>query len=292
LQMHYQNNFKIMKQLILIGAILSLLHSNVKGQTIFNYDSTGTQLQKLASLIQEDTILRNRLNADSIFTRALVQTLKNPYSFKFNFDSLTAIKHIISPDGRFKFFSWQVDLGDGTYRQRGAMQLPTNDGQLKLLPFFDNSDFVQNNTLGVYDRKKWIGAIYYDIIPIPYNGTTIYTLLGFDENNTSVSNKIIEVVRFENEEPILGGDFFKFPSDPTYPIGTIDRFIYSFKKGSNAIIKYEKLQNRIMISELASTDNDLKKQETLVPSGNFKYFAWMNNKWELSIKDENSYKKK
>ena len=26
--------------------------------------------------------------------------------------------------------------------------------------------------------------------------------------------------------------------------------------------------------------------------GNFKYFAWMNNKWELSIKDENSYKKK
>jgi hypothetical protein len=222
----------------------------------------------------------------------LVQTLKSPYSFKYNFDSLTAIKHIASPDGRFKFFSWQVDLGDGTYRQRGAMQLPGNEGQLKLLPFFDNSDFVQNNTLGVYDRKKWIGAIYYEIIPMQYNGTTIYTLLGFDENNTSVSKKMIEVVRFENDEPILGGDFFKFTSDPTYPIGTVDRFIYSFKKGSNAIIKYEKLQNRIMISELASTDNDLKKQETLVPSGNFKYFAWINNKWELSIKEENTYKKK
>jgi hypothetical protein len=281
-----------MKQFILIGALLISIHCNVHGQSIFNYDSTGIQLQKLASRIQEDTILRNRLNADSIFTRALVQTLKNPYSFKYNFDSLTAIKHIISSDGRFKFFSWQLDLGDGTYRQRGAMQLPTNDGQLKLLAFFDNSDFVQNNTLGVYDRKKWIGAIYYDIIPLQYNGTTIYTLLGFDENNTTVSKKIIEVLRFENEEPILGGDFFKFPSDPTYPIGTIDRFIYNFKKGSNANIKYEKLQNRIMISELASTDNDLKNQETLVPSGNFKYFAWINNKWELSKKEENSYKKK
>ncbi|MEY4058370.1 MAG: hypothetical protein EBU05_03465 [Chitinophagia bacterium] len=281
-----------MKQFILIGALLISIHCSVHGQSIFNYDSTGTQLQKLASRIQEDTILRNRLNADSIFTRALVQTLKSPYSFKYNFDSLTAIKHITSPDGRFKFFSWQVDLGDGTYRQRGAMQLPTQEGQLKLLPFFDNSDFVQNNTLGVYDRKKWIGAIYYDIIPLQYNGTSIYTLLGFDENNTSVSKKIIEVLRFENEEPILGGDFFKFPSDPTYPVGTIDRFIYNFKKGSNAIIKYDKLQNRIMISELASTDNDLKKQETLVPSGNFKYFAWINNKWELSLKEENSNKKK
>ena len=281
-----------MKQIILIGALFISINSSINGQSILNYDSTGTQLQKLASRIQEDTLLSYRLNADSIFTRALVQTLKSPYSFKYNFDSLTAIKHIISPDGRFKFFSWQVDLGDGTYRQRGAMQLPTNEGQLKLLPFFDNSDFIQNITLGVYDRKKWIGAIYYDIIPMEYNGKTIYTLLGFDENNTSVSKKIIEVLRFENEEPILGGDFFKFTPDPTYPIGTIDRFVYSFKKGSNAIIKYEKLQNRIILSELASTENDLKNQETLVPSGNFKYLAWINNKWELSIKEDNSYKKK
>jgi len=281
-----------MKHFILIWVLFISINSNIKGQSFYSYDSTGIQLQKLASRIQEDTLLRNRLNADSIFTRSLVQTLKSPYSFKYTFDSLTAIKHIVSPDGRFKFFSWQVDLGDGTYRQRGAMQFPSNEGQLKLLPFFDNSDFVQNNTLGVFDRKKWIGAIYYDIIPMQYNDQTIYTFLGFDENNTSVSKKIIEVVRFDNDEPILGGDFFKFIPDPTYPIGTIDRFIYSFKKGSNAIIKYDKLQNRIMISELASTDNDLKKQETLVPSGNFKYFAWVNNKWELSIKEENTFKKK
>jgi hypothetical protein len=275
-----------MKSYISIIALFFLLISNIKAQPLYNYDSSGIQLQKLALQIQEDTILYKRLRADSIFTRELIQTLKSPYSFVYKFDSLTAIKHIIAPDGRFKFFSWQVDLGDGTYRQRGAMQLPTNNGQLKLLPFFDNSDFVQNNTIGVFDRKKWIGAIYYDIIPIEYQGTTIYTLLGFDENNLSLSRKIIEILRFENDEPILGGDFFKFPNDPTYPVGIVDRFIYNYKKGSSAIIKYEKLQKRIIISELASTENDLKKQETLVPSGNFKYFAWLNDKWELSMKDD------
>lgn len=278
----------MMKNYILIGLILILIN-NVKGQSVLNEDSTGVHLQKLASRIQDDTITSNRLHADSIFTRALVQTLKSPYSFNFHFDSLSAIKHITSPDGRFKFFSWQVDLGDGTYRQRGAMQLPTINGQLKLLPFFDNSDFVQNNSLGVYDRKKWIGTIYYDIIPVPYNGATIYTLLGFDENNTTVSKKIIEVLQFENEEPILGGDFFLFPNDPTYPIGIVDRFIYNYKKGSNAVVKYDNLQKRIIISELASTENDLKKQETLVPTGNFKYFAWINNKWELSTKEDTIY---
>lgn len=278
-----------MKNYILIGLLLIVINTSIVGQSLLKNDSTGIALQKLASRIQEDTIAKNRLHADSIFTKSLVQTLKSPYSFKFKFDSLTAIKHITSPDGKFKFFSWQVDLGDGTYRQRGAMQLPSEDGELKLLPFFDNSDFVQNNSIGVYDRKKWIGAIYYDIIPISYNGETIYTLLGFDENNTSVSKKIIEVLHFENNEPILGGDFFIYPADPTYPIGIVDRFIYYFKKGSNAVVKYDKLQKRIIISELASTENDLKKQETLVPTGNFKYFAWINNKWELSIKDDTIY---
>lgn len=278
-----------MKNYILIGILLISIHNSIFGQSIVNTDSSGIALQKLASRIQEDTISINRLHADSLFTRALVQTLKTPHSFQYRFDSLTAIKHIKSPDGKFKFFSWQVDLGDGTYRQRGAMQLPSEDGQLKLLPFFDNSDFIQNNSIGVFDRKKWIGAIYYDIIPIPYHGETIYTLLGFDENNTAISKKIIEILRFENNEPILGGDFFNYPPDPTYPIGIVDRFIYNFKKGSNAVIKYDQVQKRIIISELASTENDLKKHETLVPTGNFKYFAWINNKWELSLKEEAMY---
>ena len=275
-----------MKKMLTIIVGLILYSFPIHAQSNLNQDLNGVQLQKLALLIQSDTLLSNRLNADSIFTRALVQTLKTPFSFQFKFDSLKAIKHITSPDGRFKFFSWQIDLGDGTYRQRGAMQFPTSNGQLKLLPFFDNSDFVQNNTLGVNGRKQWIGAIYYDIIPIQYNNESIYTLLGYDENTTSISKKIIEVLRFENEEPVLGGDFFKYSPDPTYPIGKVDRFIYSYKKGSNAIIKYDAIKNTIILSELASTDNDLKKTETLVPSGNFKYFSWINNKWELSTLEQ------
>jgi len=263
----------------IIGLLLYSLP--IGAQTNFNQDSNGVELQKLALLIQSDTLLSNRLNADSLFTRALVQTLKTPFSFLYTFDSLSAIKHINSPDGRFKFFSWQIDLGDGTYRQRGAMQLPTSNGQLKLLPFFDNSDFVQNNAIGVYNRKQWIGAIYYDIIPIQYNNETIYTLLGFDENNNSISNKIIEILRFENDEPLLGGDFFRYTADPTYPIGKVDRFIYYYKKGSNAVIKYDATKKMIILSELASTENDLKKTETLVPSGNFKYFSWIHNQWVL-----------
>jgi hypothetical protein len=92
----------------------------VKSQGNKDTDHDGLQLQQFALQIQSDTILSHRLFADSVLTRALVSQLKQPYSFDFSFDSLTAMKHISSPDKKFKFFSWQIDLGDGTYRQRGA----------------------------------------------------------------------------------------------------------------------------------------------------------------------------
>ncbi len=129
-----------MKQFILIGAILILLNSNVKGQSIINYDSTGIQLQKLATRIQEDTILRNRLNADSIFTRALVQNLKSPYSFKYNFDSLTAIKHISSPDGRLNFL-----VGRWTW----VMAPIVKEALCNYLPMMDNLNYYHSLTIQI-----------------------------------------------------------------------------------------------------------------------------------------------
>jgi hypothetical protein len=244
-------------------------------------DSTGKQLQQIAERIQTDTILYNRFQADSLFTRMLVQTLQQVNSISFKLDSLHSISHITSPDNFFKLYSWQIDLGDGTFRQRGAIQLYTKDGHLKLIPLFDNSDFLLNPAKGIFNRKQWMGAIYYDIIPIKVKGQSFYTLLGYDEYTNNISRKIIEVLHFEQEEPVFGGDFFKYPSDPTYPTAPVDRFVLQYKKGSSAIIKYEATSNRIVISELASTDHDLTKIETLVPSGNEKYFYWLGNQWTL-----------
>jgi hypothetical protein len=263
--------------------ILILICSNAV--TLFaqsSIDSTGKDLQKIAAGIQNDTIISNRFKQDSLFTRHLIQYLKQPYSFKYNLDSLVAIKHINAPDNSFKLFSWQLDLGDGTYRQRAAIQFPSADGSLKLLPFFDNSDFTDEPTKGINDRKKWIGAIYYDIIATEYNNQKYYTLLGYDEYNLTTSRKIIEVIHFENNEPIFGGNFFSYPPDETYPTAPVDRFMITYKKGSNAFIRYEASQKLIILSELASTEKNLKVASTLVPSGSEVIFIWKNGKWTIS----------
>jgi hypothetical protein len=183
-----------MKNTFLLFVLLLSFQILANGQD--TQDKKGITLQKFAESIQMDTLLSDRMKSDSIFTKKLVAVLKNEHSFDFEFDSLKSIKHLISPDNKFKIFTWQVDLGDGTYRQRGAIQMNTNDGKLLLHPLFDQSDFVSNISLGVNDRKHWIGAVYYAIIPVMANKDTLYTLLGYDENTNGITRKIIELLQF------------------------------------------------------------------------------------------------
>ena len=131
---------------------------------------------------------------------------------------------------------------------------------------------------------NWLGAIYYDIHMTDHNGTKYYTLLGYDEYSTAMTQKFIEVLHFENNEPILGGDYFIYPPDDTYPSGPVKRFIYTYKKGSNAYVKFEKNYNAIILSELSSIENNLNKKSTLVPSGDEVYFVWKNGKWVMPKK--------
>lgn len=269
-----------MKKFVLISICLFCFHISHYGQN-WLIDSQVLQLQKYAAQIQEDATLMGRLRADSMVTKMLIQIIKQPHSFQFGFDSLQSIKHIVSPDKRFKIFSWQIDLGDGTYRQRGAIQMSTLDGQLQLYPLFDQSDFVQNNSLGVSDAQHWMGAIYYEIIPIEKGNETLYTLLGYDEYTNGISRKIIEILEFKEGKPFFGGDYFMYPKDPTYPIAPVDRFVLYYKKGSNALIQFNPITKNIQLSELTSTDKDLSNPSNLVPSGNDHYFKWESGKWRL-----------
>jgi len=246
-----------------------------------NVDSIGISLQKLAIQIIEDSNFENRYIADSIFTRSFVKTLNTPYSFNFTFDSLKTVSQIISPDKKFKIFSWQLKLNDDTYLQRAALQMNTLDGKLKLLPFFDKSETFDAPEIEICNRKKWMGAIYYDIVLTEYNNSKFYTLLGFDDFNNFTARKIIEIIRFDKDEPIFGGNYFIYPKDETYPDAPIERFVYYYKKGSNAYIKYNSESKQIILSELSSTNSDLKMKSTLVPTGNEVFFVWKNGKWVM-----------
>jgi hypothetical protein len=78
----------------------------------------------------EDT--EDRLRADSFFTRQLVQALRTPYSFHYGFDSLKTISRLYAPDSSFRIITWQLMKDFSYYRYKGAIQMNTKDGSVKI----------------------------------------------------------------------------------------------------------------------------------------------------------------
>src|SRR5687768_7801039 len=136
-----------------------------------------------------DSLPEDRMYSDSIFTRTFVRALQVKNSFYYPFDSVFGISRLYAPDSTFRIFTWNLQFDDYYSRQRGAIQLRTRDGSLKLFPLRDISEFTTNANDSVRSRGNWIGAIYYNMIKTQHRGKNYYTLFGFDHNTVNSSKK-------------------------------------------------------------------------------------------------------
>lgn len=220
----------------------------------------------------------DRLKADSIFTRKLVQLLKTTHSFHYPFESLQTVSILYSPDSVFRIFTWQLVINENVIRQHGAIQMKTSDGSLKLYPLIDKSDITSNVSDTIGNNFGWIGAIYYKIIQTSTANQNYYTLLGFDENNIRSSRKLIEVLNFLNNEPIFGGRYFSFEEDSVIK-SSPSRYIMEYKKEAGPRLTYDKELDMIIVEHLISESNEPKKKWTLIGDGDYEGFKWKNGKW-------------
>ncbi len=238
-------------------------------------------LSDYSFFLNTDSLTEYRMVSDSIFTRVLVRALQVKNSFYFPFDSVVGISKIYAPDTSFRIFTWQVVFDDYYSRQKGAIQLRTADGSLKLFPLRDVSEFTSNPQDSVRTRLNWVGAVYYDITKTQYKNKNYYTLFGFDNNNAQSSMKWMEVLTFnEKNEPVFGGPFFSYAKD-SIPKPTRYRFNIEFKKGARVLMNYIEELQMILVDHLVS-DNDNADPDlpwTFVPDGDQEGFKWENGKW-------------
>lgn len=235
-------------------------------------------LKTIAYTILNGRTTEESLIADSQFTRLLVKALKIKNSFYYPFDSLITISKLVPPDSSFKIFTWQLQIGEDKVRQHGAIQMRTTDGSLKLFPLIDKSDITEKIADTVANNLGWIGAVYYRIIQKSAFNKTYYTLLGYDEYNMRSNRKIVEVLSFQNGEPIFGGPYFSFPNSSFSKTFT-NRFIMEYKKHAGPRLHYDEEEDMIIIEHLISETNEPERKETLVPDGDYDGMKWVNGKW-------------
>lgn len=220
-----------------------------------------------------------RFRADSNFIRGLVRALKTRHSFYHPFDSLRTISHLYAPDSTFRIFTWQLKKDEYVFLQKGAIQMNTPDGSLKLIPLFDYSMYTGKPLDSVRTKDNWIGAIYYRIIMKQHNGKKYYTLLGFDDYAISSNKKWMEVLSFNSrQEPVFGGPFISFKDDSTKK-AVQTRFNIEYKKEANTLLNFDPDLDMIVFDHLISETDEPEKKNTYIPDGSYEGFKWTNGQW-------------
>ncbi|HYE56541.1 MAG TPA: hypothetical protein VD996_16945 [Chitinophagaceae bacterium] len=237
-------------------------------------------LKQLSQAIVFGKTAADRFRADSNFVRALVRTLRIKNSFYYPLDSV-AVSRLYSPDSAFRIFTWQVQKDAYVYLQKGAIQVRTNDGSLKLFPLHDVSMFIARPWDTVTNREGWIGAIYYKIILKTHNNKKYYTLLGFDDYSIGSNKKWMEVLTFNDKgEPVFGGPYINYKSDTirkNAPV--IARFNIEYKKEAKTFFNYDPELDLIVFDHLISETNEPDRRDTYIPDGDFEAFKWQNGRW-------------
>jgi hypothetical protein len=264
--------------------LLLCISSNGFSQTISSADkkklrTSEDSLAMWARFMILDREPENRMFADSNFTKCFVRTLQVKNSFYYPFDSVLGISKIYAPDSSFRIYTWNLQFDDFYSRQRGAIQMRTKDGSLKLIPLRDNSEFTDKPEDSVRTARNWIGATYYNVIERTYQGKNYYTLFGFDHNTATSSKKWVEVMYFnDRNEPVFGGPFFTYNQDsikqkPKY------RLSLDFKKEARVLVNYIEDLDLILVDHLISEADQPELASTMVPDGDSEGYKWEDGKW-------------
>jgi hypothetical protein len=236
-------------------------------------------LKEYSEYMITDSLPEDRMISDSIFTRTLVRALQVKNSFYYPFDSVFGISKLYAPDTSFRIFTWNLQFDDYYCRQKGAIQLRTKDGSLKLIPLRDVSEFTDNAMDSVRGPRNWIGAIYYNIIRTTFNGKSYYTLFGLDRHSVMSDKKWIEVMYFnEKNDPVFGGPFFNYSQD-SIPKPPKFRFSTEFKENARVLVNYIPDLKMILVDHLVSPTEEPDVPSSFVPDGDNEGYKWEAGKW-------------
>ncbi len=221
-----------------------------------------------------------RIEYTEKFVKQLVQALKQPGSWNYEFPKLKEIINIMYPDDKsFRIFNWVIAPTEVTRRYYGAIQLPSES--LKLFPLIDYSSEIKKCAEDtVLTRGKWYGGMIYRIMPQKVDGETIYTVFSLNASSPISNKKILDPMIVTDTGVIFGAEIFEYHSSCN-PDKPVKRFILEYKKEVQASMNWDDEFSAIYFDRLVSQVNDPKRKYTYVPSGQYDGFKWKGDKWSF-----------
>lgn len=280
-------NIELYKSLFLqpmrniILSLFFLLSISIKGKAqLLAADIPMIEQYKDSLLILMDTMgnspfAERRLGSAYGTIKYLKTALKIPKSFYYDFGEIPGLSIIKSPDQKFRVFTWQAELVDGSHRNFGVIQMKSDT--LLYFPLVDYGDLYDAPSMQVVDNERWIGAFYYNILEKKVKKNTYYFLFGWDGADTLVNNKIVDVLWFKDGTiPRFGAPLFEKDADDH-----MMRLFLSYKEDAQVGLNYNIETKRIEFDHLESLYGLPENEGSdKIPDGTYEGFIWKKGKWK------------
>ncbi|MBI9033094.1 MAG: hypothetical protein JEZ03_01350, partial [Bacteroidales bacterium] len=218
---------------ILISVVLSLSFCLSSFAQEVRFQNIETRLSFLGEIILSIADDSSREDANMVFLTTLEKVLKDPNSFSYPFDNVPNLAVLTPEDSSFRIFNWNFPGSDSEFTFHAIIQKKEND-TVKIFILSDHSDDIVNPEHQELNPDNWYGALYYQIIQKQFNGQKTYTLLGWDGFDRYSNKKIIEILCFENNEPIFGKAIF-----PDWNNTQQLRVIFEYNERSAFSLRYD-----------------------------------------------------
>jgi hypothetical protein len=261
---------------------------------------------KETNLIRHFTHLRKsdndslrKIYNDSILA-CLHFVLQQKSATEKSYDSVPGLVTPASPDGKFRFFHWNIQWNDGHHSYYGFLCVRKASGESTIYPLNEQKAYSYNDDTKELTPSQWYGALYYKILPMGNSTPQDYTLLGWSGKDNYLTRKIIEVLTFSPEgRPIFGKAIFD-----NFPDSARTRVIFQYSAGATMTLRYENQvvsvkkiwnkkrrefdisedrENVIVADRLVPMDPLMKDQyQFYIPSGDTQdAFLMKNGRWKF-----------
>ncbi len=230
-------------------------------------------LQTLASLIQRGGNDSIRISANTIFQDQLRRQLLQ--SSFLEMDSVKNISMLTVPDHSFRIITWTRPSYEGSYFFYGFIQtVNKKTHESKVIDLVDSTYNIVKPEVAKLNPQKWYGAVYYKMLVNKKDGKNYYTMLGWKGNSPLTTQKVIEVLYFSGDKPMLGFPLFK--TENVYR----NRLIFEYVSQASMSLRYEESKKLIVFDHLSSGKRSENSSQN-GPDGTYDAFKFKSGHWEL-----------
>lgn len=229
--------------------------------------------------LRQDTTDAAKINTAQFIQQTLLEALQRPESWNYPFDRLkySTIPIAAHPKADVRIFSFNVILNNGVFHQYAVIQRKKKK-TLLTYALIDTAQKLperyQESGLGV---DQWIGCIYYQLQPFKFGKLQTYMLFGFDGHNKNSNRSLLDVLYFEDDEPLFGYELFRSSEEDPTPE---PREIFEYHKSVKLTLRYQEEGQHIVIEDLVPSSPEFKgKPFYYIPSGDYQAYFQEGKTW-------------